>query len=139
MGIAKLNVGSNFKIDGDSNDSKTKEYWHKFAFNSLQKYIEHKLKSLQQEGGLQWTTKQNQWQIGNMTSYAWCSIFPLNAPTKAALALHVSAYSDGSIATGFLPDWKDGSVEEASNEQRLLNLSAEKRGLPCLLCLMTQS
>ncbi len=107
MGIAKLNVGTNFKIDGDSNDSKTKEYWHKFAFNSLQKYIEHKLKSLQQEGGLQWTTKQNQWQIGNMTSYAWCSIFPLNAPTKAALALHVSAYSDGSIATGFLPDWKD--------------------------------
>lgn len=107
MSIAKLNTGENFKIDGNSNDIKTKEYWHKFAFKSLQLYAEYKLKTLQQEGGLQWTTKQNQWQIGNMTSYAWCSIYPLDAPTKAALALHISAYSTGDVAVGFLPDWKD--------------------------------
>ena len=107
MSIAKLNEGNNFKIDGDSRATGTKEYWHKFAFKSVQNYVEHKLKKLQQAGGLEWTTKQNQWQIGNMTSYAWCSFYPLNAPTKAALALHVSAYSDGSIAIGFLPDWKD--------------------------------
>lgn len=107
MSIAKLNTGENFKIDGNSNDAKTKEYWHKFAFKSLQQYAEYKLKTLQQEGGLQWTTKQNQWQIGNMTSYAWCSMYPLDAPTKAALALHISAYSTGDVAVGFLPDWKD--------------------------------
>jgi hypothetical protein len=107
MGIAKLNTGENFKIDGNSNDAGTKEYWHKFAFKTLQQFADYKLKNLQQEGGLQWTTKQNQWQIGNMTSYAWCSMFPLNAPTKAALALHISAYSSGDVAIGFLPDWKD--------------------------------
>jgi hypothetical protein len=107
MSIAKLNTGENFKIDGKSNDSNTKEYWHKFAFKTLQQYAEYKLNHLQQEGGLQWTTKQNQWQIGNMTSYAWCSIFPMNASTKAALALHISAYASGDVAIGFLPDWKD--------------------------------
>ncbi len=107
MSIAKLNTGENFKNNGKSNDSKTKEYWHMFAFKSVQQFAEYKLKTLQQEGGLQWTTKQNQWQIGNMTSYAWCSIYPLDAPTKAALALHISAYSNGDVAVGFLPDWKD--------------------------------
>ena len=110
MAMNTLNSGggsSNYKIVNDSNKKGTSEYWHKKSFVSLNNFIKLKLKALQQEGGLEWDTKQNQWQIGNMTSYAWCSIFPKNAPTKGALALHVSLYASGSAAIGFLPDWKD--------------------------------
>ena len=110
MSIHTLNNGgasSNYKILNDSNKAGTPEYWHKRAFSGLNEYVKLRLKSLQQEGGLEWDTKQNQWQIGNMTSYAWCSIFPKNAETKAVLALHVSIYASGSAAIGFLPDWKD--------------------------------
>ncbi len=110
MSMVKLNAGggvSNYKIVGDSNSQETKEYWHKFAFTSLERFVQLRLKTLQLEGGLEWGTKQNQWQIGNMASYAWCSIFPKDAITKAALSLHLSLYGDGSLAVGFLPDWKD--------------------------------
>ena len=110
MSMVKLNTGgglSNYKIVGDSNSPQSKEYWHKFAFTSLERFVQLRLKTLQLDGGLEWVTKQNQWQIGNMASYAWCSIFPKDAITKAALSLHLSLYGDGSLAVGFLPDWKD--------------------------------
>ncbi|MFN5634021.1 MAG: discoidin domain-containing protein [Flavobacteriia bacterium] len=110
MSMERLNHGgatSNYKIVGDSSAVSSKEYWHKFAFTSLEQFVKLRLKTLQTEGGLEWGTKQNQWQIGNMASYAWCSIFPKNAITKAALSLHLSLYGSGSMAVGFLPDWKD--------------------------------
>ncbi len=110
MSMDRLNSGggtSNYKIVGDSSNAMSKEYWHKFAFTSLEQFVKLRLKLLQTDGGLEWGTKQNQWQIGNMASYAWCSIFPKNAVTKAALSLHLSAYGSGSMAVGFLPDWKD--------------------------------
>jgi len=110
MSMDRLNTGggtSNYKIVGDSSNVNSKEYWHKFAFTSLEQFVKLRLKLLQTDGGLEWGTKQNQWQIGNMASYAWCSIFPKNAVTKAALSLHLSLYGSGSMAVGFLPDWKD--------------------------------
>ncbi len=110
MSIGLLNQGagdSNYKITGNTHTFGTKEYWHRTAFESVEYFIQSRLKVLHVDGGMEWTTNQNNWQIGAMTSYCWCTVYPKNQPTKAVLALHLSLYPDGSAAIGFLPDWKD--------------------------------
>jgi len=108
MGVLNQGTGdSNYKITGNTHTFGTKEYWHRTAFESVELFIQSRLKALHVEGGMEWTTNQNNWQIGTMTSYCWCTVFPKDQPTRAILALHMSLYSDGSAAIGFLPDWKD--------------------------------
>lgn len=110
MSMLKLNNGggeSNYTILGDVNTPESIEYWHKTAFSSLERFVQSKLKVLQESGGLEWEATQNKWQIGKMTGYAWCSIKPKDAITGGALALHYSLYGDGSFAVGFMTDKKD--------------------------------
>ena len=97
-----------YKVTGNSEEFGTKEFWHKTAFLNLEKFVNVRLKSLD----LEWDTNQNKWNIGNLTSFAWCSLYPKNLMSKRLLALHVTIYgpkwlAPGFVAIGFLPDWKD--------------------------------
>jgi hypothetical protein len=105
--LRKHTKESIYKIKEDSYVFGTKEYWHRTAFNDLEKFVKVRLKKLAIDDEISWDTNQNNWQIGAMTSYAWCTVFPKNLATKKILALHISLYSDGSAAIGYLPDWKD--------------------------------
>jgi len=105
--LRKYTKESIFKIKEDSYLFGTKEYWHRTAFGAVEKFVENRLNKLLVDGDLKWDTKQNNWQIGVMTSYAWCTLYPTELATKKILALHVSCYLDGSAAIGYLPDWKD--------------------------------
>lgn len=105
--LRKHTKESIYKIKEDSYVFGTKEYWHRTAFNDLEKFVKVRLKKLAIDDEITWETNQNNWQIGAMTSYAWCTVFPKNLATKKILALHISLYSDGSAAIGYLPDWKD--------------------------------
>jgi len=109
MGMSSLRKHTKesiYKIKEDSYVFGTKEYWHRTAFNDLENFVKIRLKKIAIDE-LTWDTNQNNWQIGAMTSYAWCTIYPKNLATKKILALHISLYSDGSAAIGYLPDWKD--------------------------------
>ena len=101
-----------FKINGKSDEFGTKEYFHRNAFSSLEHFVQSRLKKLTLEEDVEWATKQNNWQIGVMTSFAWCSIFPKNLPSKRLLSVHFTIYSGkwglpGQASIGFMPDWKD--------------------------------
>lgn len=103
----KLNKESQYKITGDSNQIGTKEYYHKTAFKAVEKFTRNRIETLSVNQKDYWEINQNNWQIGTMTGYAWCSIFPKNSIFGKVLSLHLSLYPNGSAATGFLPDWKD--------------------------------
>jgi hypothetical protein len=105
--LSSLTKESIFKIKNDSYVFGTKEYWHRNAFQDLENFVKGRLNKLAIDDDVLWETNQNNWQIGAMTSYAWCSIFPKNLATKKILALHLSLYSKGDAAIGYLPDWKD--------------------------------
>jgi hypothetical protein len=105
--LSSLTKESIFKIKNDSYVFGTKEYWHRNAFQDLETFVKGRLNKLAIDDDVLWETNQNNWQIGAMTSYAWCSIFPKNLATKKILALHLSLYSKGDAAIGYLPDWKD--------------------------------
>jgi hypothetical protein len=111
MGIHKLNSvsgESNYKIGSNwSEDANSKENLHRNAFKQVHEYVQFKLNQLSIDGGLEWDSHVNNWQIGYMTSYVWVCFYPKNVLSKAVIALHVSVYQDGSIAIGLLPDWKD--------------------------------
>jgi hypothetical protein len=102
-----LNKESQYEITADSHQFGTKEYWHRTSFKSIEDFVESRLLKLCINENEKWETNQNNWQIGRMTGYAWCAIFPKNAISFKFLALHLSLYPDGSAAIGFLPDWKD--------------------------------
>jgi len=106
----KLNKGQ-FKIVDDSYKFGTKEYWHRTSFKAVETFVKNRIKKLAQDADQNWDWNQNNWQIGAMTSYAWCSVFPKNYRTKRILALNLTFHSD-SVFTGFLPDWKDYKVIE---------------------------
>lgn len=109
-----------YKISGDSNTFGTKEYWQKTSFSAIENFVKLRLEKLSITEELTWDANQNNWQIGTMTGYAWCSIYPKNADTGKLLALHLSLYRDGFSAVGFLPDWKDFRIIE--NYGLLLNV-----------------
>ena len=96
-----------YKLSGDFNKIETKEFAHRNAFKSLQKFVDGRINKLVIADNEQWDTKSNNWQIGTMTSYAWTAIFPKNVSSGRVLALNLTIYSDGYVHTGFLPDWKD--------------------------------
>lgn len=106
----KLNKESQYKISGDSNQLGTKEYYHKTAFKAVEKFTRNRIEALSVNQKDYWEINQNNWQIGAMTGYAWCSIFPKKSIFGKVLSLHLSLYPNGSVATGFLPDWKDYSL-----------------------------
>jgi hypothetical protein len=112
-----------FKIREDSYKFGTKEYWHRTAFASLDHFVQSRLKKLCLDEDSEWDTKQNNWQIGVMTGYAWCTLYPKNLPSKKILALHFSLYSSGGAAIGYLPDWKD--YKDLENYGLLLNVFVE--------------
>lgn len=95
-----------FKIKEDSYTYGTKEFYHRNSFLAVENFVKSRLDKLVFDTTSIWVTKQNNWQIGAMTGYAWCSVFPQNAPSKKILALNLTIHHD-SIFTGFLPDWKD--------------------------------
>jgi hypothetical protein len=106
-----------YKIKDDSYVFGNKEFWHRTAFKNLELFVQSRLKKIMLDEGTEWETNQNNWQIGVMTSYAWCSFYPKNLATKRMLALHFSIYggawgSAGSAAIGYLPDWKDYTLIE---------------------------
>jgi hypothetical protein len=107
----KLNKESQFKIVDDSYKFGTKEYWHRTSFKAVETFVKNRIKKLAQDADQNWDWNQNNWQIGAMTSYAWCSVFPKNFRTKRILALNLTFHSD-SVFTGFLPDWKDYKIIE---------------------------
>ncbi len=109
-----------YKIKEDSYTYGTKEYFHRNAFLDLEKFVKTRLKKLSISEDSIWETKQNNWQIGAMTGYAWCTLYPKNLESKKILALHVSLYGNGSAAIGFLPDWKD--YKEIEKYGLLLNI-----------------
>ncbi len=102
-----LNKESQYKITGDSYAFGTKEYNHRTAFKAVERFVQSRISNLTMDNNAMWGTNQNNWQIGAMTGYAWCSVFPKDSALGKVLAMHLSLYSDGSAATGFLPDWKD--------------------------------
>jgi hypothetical protein len=108
-----------FKIKEDSYTYGTKEFYHRNSFLAVENFVKSRLDKLVLDTTSIWTTKQNNWQIGAMTGYAWCSVFPQNAPSKKILALNLTIHHD-SIFTGFLPDWKDYKTLE--NYGLLLNI-----------------
>jgi hypothetical protein len=116
----KLTKESIYKIKEDSYTYGTKEYFHRNAFLDLEKFVKTRLKKLIFNEDSLWETKQNNWQIGAMTGYAWCTLYPKNLASKKILALHVSLYGDGSAAIGYLPDWKD--FKEIEKYGLLLNI-----------------
>jgi hypothetical protein len=116
----KFTKESIYKIKEDSYTYGTKEYYHRNAFNDLEKFVKTRLKKLIINEETAWETKQNNWQIGAMTGYAWCTLYPQNLASKKILALHVSLYGDGAVAIGYLPDWKD--YKEIQNYGLLLNI-----------------
>lgn len=120
--LSGLTKDSIFKIKNDSYVFGTKEYWHRNAFADLENFVKGRLNKLTIDDDVLWDTNQNNWQIGAMTSYAWCSIFPKNLATKKILALHLSLYSKGDAAIGYLPDWKD--YKGLENYGLLLNVFA---------------
>jgi hypothetical protein len=103
----KLNKDSQYKITGDSHTVGTKEYNHRSAFHSVATFTKNRIAALSVDQNDYWQINQNNWQIGAMTGYAWCSIFPKNSVFGKVLSLHISLYPSGDVATGFLPDWKD--------------------------------
>jgi hypothetical protein len=103
----KLNKESQYKITGDSHTVGTKEYNHRTAFHSVATFTKNRIAALSVDQSDYWQINQNNWQIGAMTGYAWCSIFPKNSVFGKVLSLHISLYPSGDVATGFLPDWKD--------------------------------
>lgn|GEM_PF-745973 len=112
-----------FKIREDSYKFGTKEYWHRTAFAALEHFVQNRLNKLCLDEDSEWDTKQNNWQIGVMTGYAWCTLYPKNLPSKKILALHFSLYSSGGAAIGYLPDWKD--YKDLDNYGLLLNVFVE--------------
>jgi hypothetical protein len=108
----KNNSESQYKITGDSYQYGTKEYWHRSAFQAVDQFVQSRLEKLALTDETEWDTKQNNWQIGVMTSYAWCSAFPKKAVSLRILSLHFSLYADRTAAIGFLPDWKDYKLLE---------------------------
>ena len=124
MGVFRhVTKESIFKIREDSYKFGTKEYWHRTAFASLDHFVQSRLKKLCLDEDSEWDTKQNNWQIGVMTGYAWCTLYPKNLPSKKILALHFSLYSSGAAAIGYLPDWKD--YKDLENYGLLLNVFVE--------------
>ena len=119
----KYTKESIFKIKEDSYQFGTKEYWHRTAFSSLDHFVKTRLEKLMIDQDVEWDTKQNNWQIGVMTSYAWCTLYPKNLPSKKILALHFSLYASGDAAIGYLPDWKD--YKDLANYGLLLNVFSE--------------
>ena len=119
----KFTKESIFKIKEDSYQFGTKEYWHRTAFSSLDHLVKTRLEKLMINQDVEWDTKQNNWQIGVMTSYAWCTLYPKNLPSKKVLALHFSLYASGDAAIGYLPDWKD--YKDLANYGLLLNVFSE--------------
>lgn len=116
----KITKESIYKIKDDSYIYGTKEYFHRNAFLDLEKFVKTRLKKLIINEDAGWETKQNNWQIGAMTGYAWCTLYPKNLASKKILALHISLYGNGSAAIGFLPDWKD--YKEIEKYGLLLNI-----------------
>lgn len=108
----KNNTESQYKITGDSHEYGTKEYWHRNAFQAVDQFVQSRLAKIALTDDTIWDTKQNNWQIGVMTSYAWCSAFPKDAVSLRILSLHFSLYADRCAAIGFLPDWKDYKLLE---------------------------
>jgi hypothetical protein len=120
--LSSLTKESIYKIKNDSYVFGTKEYWHRNAFQDLENFVKERLNKLVIDDDVLWETNQNNWQIGAMTSYAWCTIYPKNLSTKKILALHLSLYSTGDAAIGYLPDWKD--YKDLENYGLLLNVFA---------------
>ena len=121
--LRKHTKESIFKIKEDSYQFGTKEYWHRTAFSSLEHFVKTRLEKLMIDQDVEWDTKQNNWQIGAMTSYAWCTLYPKNLTSKKILALHFSFYASGDAAIGYLPDWKD--YKDLANYGLLLNVFSE--------------
>lgn len=109
-----------YKLSGDFNNLETKEFAHRNAFKSIQKFVDGRIKKLGIAENEEWDTKSNNWQIGTMTSYAWTAIFPKNVSSGRVLALNLTIYSDGYVHTGFLPDWK--YYEQLENYGLLLHV-----------------
>jgi hypothetical protein len=95
-----------FKISGNSYDFGTKEYWHRTSFLSVENFIKQRLSKLSVSEDVVWETNQNNWQIGAMTGYAWCTFYPKNNLTGRFLVL--SFFIDKkAVRIGFSSDWKD--------------------------------
>jgi hypothetical protein len=106
----KINKDSQYKITGDSYQEGTKEFNHRMAFLNVETFTKNRVLALNNDQKDYWQINQNNWQIGTMTGYAWCSIFPKDSIFGKILSLHLSLYPSGDVATGFLPDWKDYSL-----------------------------
>ncbi len=84
----------------------SKEYKHRSVFENVQSFVVNRLQKINKDNSQQWETKINNWQQGNMSGYAWCSIFPKNSITLKVLSLNVSLVHN-KLQVGFLPDYKD--------------------------------
>ena len=112
MNIGTLNNLSqtSFYINtGDSYIFGTKEYWHRTAFLSLEKFVKNRVEKLTLSNENKWEVLQNKWQIGNLSSYAWTSVYPKGLKSGRILALSMGLHKDGVVFIGYLPDWKDQS------------------------------
>lgn len=105
------NKESQYKmISGNSEVFGTKEYFHKNAFVAVENFVQMRIENLAQNPE-DWQFNVNQWQQGNLSGYAWCSIYLQNDYTHKMLALDIAINNkeriSGDVLIGFLPDWKD--------------------------------
>ena len=105
------NKESQYKmVSGNSDVFGTKEYFHKNAFVAVENFVQMRIEKIAQNPE-DWQFNVNQWQQGNLSGYAWCSIYLENNLTRKMLALDIAINNkdrlSGDVLIGFLPDWKD--------------------------------
>ena len=93
----------------------SKEYWQRWSFNAVEDFAKKRIETISPDPE-HWQVKMNMWQQGNMTGYAWCSIFPKESPVKSVLALDLAINNSerikGDVMIGFLPNRKDEKLLE---------------------------
>jgi hypothetical protein len=100
-----LNKGL-FKITGDSYVFGSKEYWQRTSFLAVENFIKNRLSKLLISDDVVWETNLNNWQIGNMTGYAWCTFYPKNNLCGKFLVLSLFVEKK-AVRVGFSVDWKE--------------------------------
>ena len=97
-------------VSGNSDVFGTKEYFHKNAFVAVENFVQVRIEKIAQNPE-DWQFNVNQWQQGNLSGYAWCSIYLENNLTHKMLSLDIAINNkdrlSGDVLIGFLPDWKD--------------------------------
>lgn len=131
QGIQSINrtgVKGLFTVEkGQHSTYGNKEYFHKLAFDSSQKFVRSVMTDLQDKmsSDNEWQIETSNWQQGNMTGYVWVKLFPKNKDMSSELGLGLSLHAN-DYAIGFMPEWGKVRNTQNVNSGLLLNLFREK-------------